>query len=94
MCWTTSWRSCTPLANTPRRWWVQPAGNPRGHAAGRGAAVLAGRGFVIPEDVKRIAVAALGHRVVVRPELWISRITGDEVVAEVMELVPTPSARS
>ena len=72
--------------------------SPRGTLAvtqlARGAAVLAGRRFVIPEDVKRIAVAALGHRIVVRPELWISRITGDEVVAEVMELVPTPAARS
>ncbi len=72
--------------------------SPRGTLAitqlARGAAVLAGRRFVVPEDVKRVAVAALGHRVVVRPELWISRITGDEVVAEVMELVPTPATRT
>jgi MoxR-like ATPase len=33
----------------------------------RGVAVLAGRAFVLPEDVKRIAVPALGHRLVLRP---------------------------
>jgi MoxR-like ATPase len=59
----------------------------------RGAALLAGREFVIPEDVKRVAVPALGHRIVVRPELWVSRVSGDDIVADVLDQVPTPMSR-
>ncbi len=57
----------------------------------RGAAVLAGRSYVTPEDVQQVAVAALGHRIVLRPELWVHRTTGDDVVAELLGQVPTPS---
>ncbi len=57
----------------------------------RGAAVLAGRDFVTPEDVQRVAVPALGHRLVLRPELWVRRMTGDDIVTEVLGEVPTPS---
>jgi MoxR-like ATPase len=71
--------------------------SPRGTLAvtqlARGAAVLAGREYVTPEDVKRVAVPALGHRLVLRPELWVRRVSGDDVVAEVLAQVPTPPTR-
>ncbi|MEV6105202.1 MoxR family ATPase [Streptomyces sp. NPDC051940] len=57
----------------------------------RGHALLAGRDFVRPEDVKAVAVPVLGHRVVLRPEQWVRRITGDDVVAEVLGEVPVPA---
>jgi MoxR-like ATPase len=70
--------------------------SPRGSIAllklARAKAALAGRDFVIPEDVKAVAVPALGHRVAVRPELWVQRLRGDDVVLEVLDTVPTPSA--
>jgi MoxR-like ATPase len=70
--------------------------SPRGSLAllklARCRAALAGRDFVTPDDVKSIAVAALGHRLVLRPELWVQRRTGDDVVREVLDEVPTPSA--
>jgi MoxR-like ATPase len=76
---------------------VQLGASPRGTLAvtqtARGAALLAGREFVIPEDVKRVAVPALGHRIVVRPELWVSRVNGDDIVADVLDQVPTPMSR-
>jgi MoxR-like ATPase len=76
---------------------VQVGASPRGTLAvtqtARGAALLSGRDFVIPEDVKRVAVPALGHRIVVRPELWVSRVNGDDIVADVLEQVPTPMSR-
>jgi MoxR-like ATPase len=53
-------------------------------------AALQGRDFVTPDDVKAVAVPALGHRLVLRPELWVQRRTGDDVVAEVLDEVPTP----
>jgi MoxR-like ATPase len=60
----------------------------------RGRAVLAGRDYVIPEDVKTVAGACLGHRLGLRPELWVRRISGDEVIAEILRTVPTPVTRA
>jgi MoxR-like ATPase len=75
---------------------VQVGASPRGSLAllklARCRAVLDGRDFVSPDDVKAIAVAALGHRLTLRPELWVRRITGDDIVREVLAAVPTPAA--
>jgi MoxR-like ATPase len=54
-------------------------------------AALAGRDFVLPDDVKSVAVAALAHRIVLLPELWVQRVSSADVVAEVLEAVPTPA---
>jgi MoxR-like ATPase len=76
---------------------VQVGASPRGTLAllklARCRAVLDGRDFVSPDDVKAIAVPALGHRLTLRPELWVRRISGDDIVREVLEAVPTPAAR-
>ena len=70
--------------------------SPRGSLAllklSRAKAALAGRDFVVPEDVKAIAVPALAHRLTLRPELWVQRIRGEDVVVEALESVPTPPA--
>ncbi|HKI93483.1 MAG TPA: MoxR family ATPase [Gaiellaceae bacterium] len=70
--------------------------SPRGSLAllklSRAKAALAGRDFVVPEDVKAIAVPALAHRLTLRPELWVQRIRGEDIVAEALETVPTPPA--
>ena len=75
---------------------VQVGSSPRGALAllklGRGRALMSGRDYVIPEDVKAIAVAALGHRLTLRPELWVRKVSGDDVVRAVLETVPAPSA--
>ncbi|MGZ4279074.1 MAG: AAA family ATPase [Solirubrobacteraceae bacterium] len=57
----------------------------RAHAAARG------RDFVVPEDVKAVAVAALGHRVMLRPELWVESLRGEDVVRECLQQVPAPA---
>ncbi|MGH3000064.1 MAG: AAA family ATPase, partial [Gaiellaceae bacterium] len=70
--------------------------SPRGSLAlmklSRAKAALAGRDFVVPEDVKAVAAPALAHRLTLRPELWVQRIRGEDVVAEALESVPTPPA--
>ncbi|HEX5028186.1 MAG TPA: MoxR family ATPase [Gaiellaceae bacterium] len=70
--------------------------SPRGSLAllklARCRAAVSGRDFVLPDDVKAIAVPALAHRLVLRPELWVQRITQEDVVREVLESVPTPRA--
>jgi MoxR-like ATPase len=48
---------------------------------------------VTPEDVKAVAVPVLAHRVTVKPELWMSNVSGAAVVGGLLRTVPTPSAR-
>jgi MoxR-like ATPase len=55
-------------------------------------AALAGRDYVLPDDVKAIAVPALAHRLVLRPELWVQRVSAEDVVRDVLATVPTPRA--
>jgi len=45
------------------------------------------------EDVKAVAPAVLAHRVTLRPELWMSEVTGASVIEGVLAEVETPAAR-
>jgi MoxR-like ATPase len=75
---------------------VQVGASPRGSLAilklARANAVLDGRDFVVPDDVKAIAGPALAHRLSLKPELWVQRIRPEDVVQEQLETVPTPPA--
>ena len=70
--------------------------SPRGSLAvlklARAEAALRGRDFVLPDDVKAVAVPALAHRLVLRPELWVSQTTPVQVVEALLHQVPTPAA--
>jgi MoxR-like ATPase len=72
--------------------------SPRGTLAllklARAEAALRGREFVLPDDVKAMAVSALAHRLVLRPELWVSRITPVQVVETLLHQVPAPAAET
>jgi MoxR-like ATPase len=75
---------------------VTVGASPRGTLAliqlARGAALLAGRDFVTPEDVKAVAVPALAHRLVLRPEMWVRKVTGEDIIAEILASQPVPRA--
>jgi MoxR-like ATPase len=75
---------------------VEVGASPRGSLAllklSRCRAALFGRDFVTPEDVKAVAVAALSHRLMLRPELWVRRVRPEDVVREALNTVPTPAA--
>jgi MoxR-like ATPase len=77
---------------------VQVGASPRGSLAllklSRCRAALDGRDFVSPDDVKAVAVPALGHRLTLRPELWVQRISGDDVVSDCLARVPAPAPRA
>jgi len=85
----------TATRESPR---AQVGASPRGSLAlmklSRCRAALAGRNFVTPEDVKAVAVPALAHRISLRPELWVQQISGEDVVRETLETVPTPPAET
>ena len=89
-------RYCVELAAATRKQQQLLVGaSPRGALAlllvGRAYAVLDGRDFVTPEDVKAVAVAALAHRVTLQPELWMRGVSGADVVREVLDSVPVPA---
>ncbi|MBO0834865.1 MAG: ATPase, partial [Actinobacteria bacterium] len=44
----------------------------------------------IPDDIKSIAVPALAHRITLRPELWVRQVRSDDIVADLLNRVPTP----
>ena len=73
---------------------IQVGASPRGGLAlvqlARGEALLRKRDYVIPDDIKNIAVPALAHRVTLRPELWVRQVSSDDVVARLLATVPTP----
>jgi len=73
---------------------VTVGASPRGTLAviqlARGHAVLDGREYVTPEDIKAVAVPALAHRLVLRPEMWVRQVTGQDVAAEILATVPVP----
>ena len=75
---------------------VQVGASPRGSLAllklSRCRAALDGRDYVIPDDVKSVAVPALAHRLSLRPELWVQRLRPDDIVLELLDRVPTPKA--
>ena len=70
--------------------------SPRGSLAlmklARCRAALDGRDYVTPDDVKSVAVPALAHRLTLRPELWVQRVSAEDVVRERLDTVPTPAA--
>ena len=61
--------------------------------AARGFAVIRGRDYVVPEDVKAVARSVLAHRITVKPELWMTDASGVRVVDAVLGEVPTPATR-
>jgi MoxR-like ATPase len=73
---------------------IQVGASPRGGLAlvqlARGQALLRQRDYVIPDDVKSIAVAALAHRITLRPELWVRQVSPDDVVGRLLDTVPVP----
>jgi MoxR-like ATPase len=58
----------------------------------RARALVEGRGFLLPDDIKAMAGPALAHRISVRPELWVRRVSGVDIVRDVLGDVPTPVA--
>jgi MoxR-like ATPase len=75
---------------------IQVGASPRGSLAllklSRCRAALEGRDYVTPDDVKSVAVPALAHRLTLRPELWVQRVSAEDVVRERLDTVPTPAA--
>jgi MoxR-like ATPase len=69
--------------------------SPRGSLAlmrcSQAIAAVSGRDYVQPDDIKRVAVECLAHRLIVKSEQSIHGLRGTKIVEEILESVPTPT---
>ncbi|MFZ8848669.1 MAG: AAA family ATPase [Thermoproteota archaeon] len=56
----------------------------------RARALMQGRDFVIPDDVKYVAIPALRHRLILKPEFWLKGIKPDHILEKILKEVPVP----
>jgi MoxR-like ATPase len=77
---------------------VQVGASPRGSLAlyqlARAHAMVHGRDFVLPDDVKTMTTTALAHRLLLKPELWVRGIQAEDIIADILERTPIPKAES
>ncbi len=90
-------RYCVDLAHATRHHASLDVGvSPRGTQAllllARAYAVIGGRDYVLPEDVKAVAVAALAHRITLTPTAWASGIDPRRLIEELLSVVPAPQS--
>jgi MoxR-like ATPase len=82
------------VAETRQHRQVVVGASPRGALAllklSRARAAMQGRTFVLPDDVKRFAQPALGHRLILEPDLWTVRRAASGVIDQVLASVPVP----
>ena len=67
---------------------ASPRGSLALYRAAQARAALAGRSYVLPDDVKRMAAPILGHRLILRPEAAMRGATAQQVILDVLETVP------
>ncbi|WP_010479518.1 AAA family ATPase [Thermococcus zilligii] len=73
---------------------IEIGASPRGSLAllklSRAYAALEGRDYVIPDDVKKVAVPALSHRLILKRELWYTRVSQESIMEKLLDRVPVP----
>jgi MoxR-like ATPase len=73
---------------------VEVGSSPRGALAlllaSRARAALAGRDFVLPDDIKALAVACLAHRLMLVPDLWLRGGRPEDLIGQCLDAVPVP----
>lgn len=84
----------TIAAQTRQHQALQLGISPRGAIAllrsAQASAVLAGRDYVLPDDVRRMALPVLCHRLVLTPEARMKGVTAEQVMSDVLATVPVP----
>ena len=82
------------IAETRKRRQINVGASPRGSLAllklSRAWAVMQGRDYVLPDDVKVFAKQALHHRLILEPELWMKQGATDEILTAIIQRTPVP----
>jgi MoxR-like ATPase len=70
--------------------------SPRGSLAlyrtGQAWAAMHGRDYILPDDIKRLAIPTLAHRLIVSPAARLKDVTGETVMGEILDSLPVPGA--
>jgi len=73
---------------------VRLGASPRGsialYRASQAQAVISGRDFVIPDDVKILAESVLAHRIIITSNSTLRGVTQESIVREILETIPVP----
>ena len=76
---------------------LQLGASPRGSIAllraAQACALLSGRDYVLPDDIRHMALPVLSHRLVLTPEARMKGICGSQVLSQLVETVPVPTGR-
>jgi MoxR-like ATPase len=71
--------------------------SPRGSIAlyktGQARAAILGRDYVIPDDIKALAMVSLAHRLIISPSARIKNVDPRAVIQEILDSIPVPGAR-
>lgn len=82
------------VASTRRHRQIAVGSSPRGTLAllklARAWAAMQGRAYIIPDDVKEFAQPALSHRLILEPDLWTVRKAAEDLIDELLRMVPVP----
>jgi MoxR-like ATPase len=82
------------IAQTRSHRQVAVGASPRGALAllklSRAWAAMEGRTFVLPDDIKRFALIALSHRLILEPDLWTVRSASTKIIDDILNTVPVP----
>jgi MoxR-like ATPase len=69
---------------------ASPRGSLTLHRAGQARAAMLGRDYVLPDDVKALALAALAHRVILGPSARLKEVTAEAIVQDILKQLPVP----
>jgi MoxR-like ATPase len=73
---------------------VAVGSSPRGSLAflkmARAHAILEGRDYILPDDIKRFSIPVLSHRLILQPEYWLTRQVADRVITDIFSKIPVP----
>jgi len=76
---------------------LQLGASPRGAIAlvraAQACAVLAGRGYILPDDVRRMAHSVLSHRLILTPEARMKGISAEAILSGIIDTLPVPGAK-
>jgi MoxR-like ATPase len=74
---------------------IEVGASPRGSLAlfklARAQAAYLGRDFVLPDDVKTLVLPALRHRIILKPEIWYTRVSEETILERILEKIPVPT---
>jgi MoxR-like ATPase len=74
---------------------ISLGGSPRSslslYRASQAFALIQGRDFVLPDDVKRLAAPVLGHRLILSTEAYLHNTSKEELIADILATIPVPA---